>query len=167
MRRTLLLALAAVVLLGAAGGAYVVLSDEDPPEKRGSAKEEFDPSEEPETPAPPKRKRVEVAWPSFGYDDQRSKVSPYRHRPPYRRTWRIDGRDTLEFPPSAGYGNVYVAQQKGLFFALNGKTGKKVFKTKNFKRCAASSPTLANDTIYQAYMDFTPCPRAPRTPRGS
>ena len=54
-----------------------------------------------------------------------------------RRTWRVDARDTIEFPPSAAYGNVYMAQQKGLFFALNGKTGKPVFKTKNFKRCAA------------------------------
>ena len=76
----------------------------------------------------------------------------------------MDARDTLEFPPSAAYGNVYMAQQKGLFFALNGKTGKPVFKTKDFKRCAASSPTLANGTIYQAYMDFVPCPQGASEP---
>jgi outer membrane protein assembly factor BamB len=166
MRRRLIIAAAglAVLLLAAAG--YAVLNDEDPPEKRGSARVEFDAGAKPEKPEPPPRKEIEVPWPSFGYDDQRSKVSPYDHRPPYRRTWRLDALDTLEFPPSAGYGNVYIAQQKGRFYALNGKTGKPVFKAKNFKRCAASSPTLANETIYQAYMDFAPCPQGASNPTG-
>ncbi len=166
MRRKLLIAGVVVVLLAAAGAGYALLNDEEPPEKRGSAKVEFDPNAEPEKPVVPKRKEIPEPWPTFGYDIQRSKVSPYNHRPPFRRTWRIDGRDTLEFPPSAAYGNVYLAQQKGLFFALNGKTGKPVFKTKNFKRCAASSPTLANDTIYQSYMDFAPCPQGASNPTG-
>jgi outer membrane protein assembly factor BamB len=164
--RYVVIAVIAVGLLGAGAAAYVVLSDEDPPEKRGSATEEFDPSATPEAPKPPERKVIAEPWPTFGYDLQRTKVSPYPHRPPYRRTWRVDARDTLEFPPSAAYGNLYVAQQKGLFFALNGKTGKPVFKTKNFKRCAASSPTLDDGTIYQAYMDFTPCPQGASNPTG-
>lgn len=162
----LLIAGAVVVLLAAAGAGYALLNDEDPPEKRGSAKVEFDPNAEPEKPAVPKRKEIAEPWPTFGYDIQRSKLAPYRHRPPYHRTWRVDGRDTLEFPPSAAYGNVYLAQQKGLFFALNGKTGKPVFKTKRFRRCAASSPTLANGTIYQSYMDFVPCPQGASNPTG-
>ena len=115
----------------------------------------------------PKRKEIAEPWPTFGYDIQRSKVSPLPTTArPTSRTWRVDGRDTLEFPPSAAYGNVYLAQQKGLFFALNGKTGKPVFKTKDFKRCAASSPTLANGTIYQSYMDFVPCPQGASNPTG-
>ena len=166
MLRYLLIAIAAVGLLGAGAAAYLVLSDEDPPEKRGSAAEEFDPAAAPERPEPAKRKVIAEPWPSFGYDKQLSKVSPYPHRPPYDQTWVVDARDTLEFPPSAAYGNVYVAQQKGLFFALNGKTGKRVFKTKNFKRCAASSPTLANGIIYQTYMDFAPCPQGASNPTG-
>lgn len=160
------MAAAAVVVLGTGAAAYMVLSDEDPPEKRGSAKEEFDPKEAPERAEPPKRKVIAEPWPTFGYDKQRSKVSPYDHGPPFRRTWRIDARDTLEFPPSAAYGNVYIAQQKGLFFALNGKTGKPVFKTKNFRRCAASSPTLDAGTIYQTYMDWAPCPQGASNPTG-
>lgn len=164
MTRRLLIAVAALVLLAGAGGAYALLSGEDPPKKRGSAKEEFDPRAGPK-PAP-KPKEIAEPWPTFGYDIERSKVSPYGHRPPFRRTWRIDARDTLEFPPSAAYGNVYLAQQKGLFFALNGRTGRPVFKTKSFRRCAASSPTLANGTIYQSYMDFTPCPQGASNPTG-
>ena len=166
MWRKLILAGVGVLLLVAGAAAYLVLNDEDPPRKRGSATVEFDATEEPERRKPPTKKLIRNPWPSFGYDDQRSKVSPYDHRPPYRRTWRLDGLDTLEFPPSAGYGNVYIAQQKGLFFALNAKTGKPAFKRKNFKRCAASSPTLGNDTIYQAYMDFAPCPQGASNPTG-
>ncbi|MEJ7715147.1 MAG: PQQ-binding-like beta-propeller repeat protein [Thermoleophilaceae bacterium] len=78
----------------------------------------------------------------------------------------MDGKDTLEFPPSVAYGNVYIAQQKGLFIAMRGKTGKRVFKTKRFRRCAASSPTVAKGVIYQAYMDFAPCPQGASKPTG-
>jgi outer membrane protein assembly factor BamB len=171
MRRALLILVGLGVLLVAGAGAYLYLSDEDPPEKRGSAKVEFDEDAAPEKPKPSPRKRIALAWPTFGYDVQRTKVSPYDHRPPFRRTWRLDARDTLEYPPSAAYGNVYVAQQKGLFFALNGKTGKPVFKRKDFKRCAASSPTIANNTIYQSYMDWVgdlsnPCPQGASNPTG-
>jgi outer membrane protein assembly factor BamB len=171
MRRFLLIAGAAVVLLVAAAGAYLYLSDEDPPEKRGSAKVEFDADAGPEKPKVPARKEIAEPWPTFGYDIQRTKAGPYKHRPPYRRLWRIDARDSLEYPPSVAYGNVYVAQQKGLFFALNGRTGKPIFKTKNFKRCAASAPTIANGTVYQTYMDWVgdlsnPCPQGASNPTG-
>jgi outer membrane protein assembly factor BamB len=53
---------------------------------------------------------------------------------------------------------VFLAQQKGLFFAIDGKTGKVRWK-RDFKRCAASSPTIARRTVYQAYMDFVDCPQ--------
>jgi outer membrane protein assembly factor BamB len=171
VRRPLLIIGAVVVLLVAGAGAYLYLSDEDPPEKRGSANVEFDEDAGPSKPEPPARKVIPEPWPTFGYDLQRTKVGPYKHRPPYKRIWRVDARDSLEYPPSAAYGNVYVAQQKGLFFALNGKTGKPVFKTKNFKRCAASAPTIANGTVYQSYMDWVgdlsdPCPQGASNPTG-
>jgi outer membrane protein assembly factor BamB len=170
MRRTLLILVGLAVLVVAGAGAYLYLSDEDPPEKRGSAKVEFDADAGPEQPKPTKRV-IPEPWPTFGYDIQRTKSAGYRHRPPYKRLWRLDAHDTLEYPPSVAYGNVYVAQQKGLFFALNGKTGKPVFKTKNFKRCAASSPTLANGVVYQSYMDWVgdlsnPCPQDASNPTG-
>lgn len=172
MRRSLPIMGAAVVLLAAGAGAYLYLSDEDPPEKRGSAAVEFDADAGPATPEPaPRRKPIAVPWPMFGYDAQRSKVSPYRHRPPYRTMWRLDAGDTVEYPPSVGYGNVYIAQQKGRFFALDGKTGKPVFKRKEFGRCAASSPTIANRTVYQSLMhevgDLSdPCPQGASNPTG-
>ncbi len=167
----MLIVAAAAVLLGAVGGIYLYLSDEDPPQKRGSAAVEFDADAGPAKPRVPVRKTIPEPWPTFGYDLQRTKAGPYKHRPPYRRLWRVDARDSLEYPPSAAYGNVYIAQQKGLFFALNGKTGNPVFKVKDFKRCAASSPTIADGVVYQSYMDWVgdlanPCPQGASNPTG-
>ncbi|MGI8844878.1 MAG: PQQ-binding-like beta-propeller repeat protein [Thermoleophilaceae bacterium] len=161
-RRLLAGGLSVALVVGAVGGIYYY-EQTRPVEKRGSSKVEFDKSDTPK----PKRKppKLGVAWPTYGYDLQRTKVSPYSHGPPFRRTWRLDGLDTLEFPPTVGYGNVYIAQQKGIFFARKAKTGKKLF-TKRFKRCAASSPTLSKGMIYQAYMDFVPCPQGAANPTG-
>lgn len=164
VRKLLIGGVLALLVLGVAGGIWYWQAGK-PVEKRGSADEEFDRTDTPGAQRP-QRKRIAVPWPTYGYDLQRTKVSPYDHRPPYRRLWSVDAQDTLEFPPTAGYGNVYVAQQKGLFYALNGKTGKPVFKAKDFKRCAASSPTIANGTIYQAYMDFVECGENDPNPTG-
>ena len=122
-RRRLLGGVALVVLaLAVAVGVYATTPNK-PTEKRGSADEEFVTTAAPE-PKPPPKKDNPRPWPTFGYDVTRSHISPYHHRPPYRRVWSIDAHDTLEFPPTVGYGNVYLAQQKGLFFALNAKTGR-------------------------------------------
>ena len=55
-----------------------------------------------------------------------------------------------------GYGRVYLAQQKGLFFALDAKTGKVDWR-KSLGRCAASSPTIGKGVVYQAYMHPVEC----------
>jgi outer membrane protein assembly factor BamB len=156
-----------LVLAAVLGGAALLFyrSETKPIEKRGSAKVEFDPGATPEAQPAPRTGRG-AGWPTFGHDAQRTKVSPYPHRPPYERTWRADLHDTIEFPPSTAYGNVYVAQQKGVFLAVNGKTGRKVFPKKRFKRCAASSPTISKGWIYQSYMDWVPCPQGAGNPTG-
>ena len=77
-------------------------------------------------------------------------------RPPYHGLWKLKARADIEFPPSVAYGKVYVAQQKGRFFAVNARTGKVVW-TRHFTRCAAASPTIANGIVYQAYMHELPC----------
>jgi outer membrane protein assembly factor BamB len=145
----------AVLVLGIAAGAYVIFFKDKPTEKRGSARDEFVTTEEPAK-APPKP-RDPTPWPTYGYDVQRTHVAPFAHRPPYRRLWKVDGHDTLEFPPTVGFGRVYEAQQKGIFFALNAKSGRVSWR-KETGRCAASSPTLGKGVVYQAYMDAVPCP---------
>jgi outer membrane protein assembly factor BamB len=153
-RRLLVGGVLAVLAIAVALGVYAYLDDPEPPEKRGSARQEFLTTE---APAPKPKPRDPTPWPTYSYDNQRTHVSPYRHRPPYRRLWSIDARDTVEFPGSIGYGRAYVAQQKGLFFALNAKTGKVAWR-KNTGRCHAASPTLGKGLVYQAVMDHVPCP---------
>jgi outer membrane protein assembly factor BamB len=155
MRRRLLIGGALVVLaLAAAIGVYAY-NESRPLEKRGSATEEFAVNEAPEPKAPPKKENPRP-WPTYGFDDARQHISPYDHRPPYRRLWQIDAHDTLEFPPTLAYGRVYLAQQKGLFFALDAETGKVDWKHP-MGRCAASSPTIGKGVVYQSYMHPVEC----------
>ena len=144
------------MLIGIGVGVYAYQQEKEPIEKRGSASEEFVTSDEPEPPPPPPKRENPRPWPTYSFDDARTHISPYDHRPPYRRLWQIDAHDTLEFPPSIGYGRVYLAQQKGLFFALDAKTGKVDWKKSN-GRCAASSPTIGKNVVYQAYMHRVEC----------
>jgi outer membrane protein assembly factor BamB len=146
-------ALALVILVAA--GAYIYNEENEPIEKRGSATEEFVTTEPEEPEAPPKKENPRP-WPTYSYDDARRHISPYDHRPPYRRLWTIDAHDTLEFPPTVGYGRVYLAQQKGLFFALDDQTGR-VHWRKSLGRCAASSPTIGKNVVYQSYMHPVEC----------
>ncbi len=155
-RRRLIAGAVLLAVLVAAVGVYAYSREDEPIEKRGSATEEFVTTEEPESPPPPPKRENPRPWPTYGYDDQRTHISPYDHRPPYRRLWRIDAHDTLEFPPTVGYGRVYLAQQKGLFFALDAKTGKVDWKHRT-GRCAASSPTIGRKVVYQAYMHPVEC----------
>ena len=143
-----------MIVLAVAIGLYV-RSQNQPLEKRGSATDEFVTTEEPD-PKPPPAKENPRPWPTYGYDDGRQHISPYNHRPPYRRLWSINAHDTVEFPPSIGYGRVYVAQQKGLFFALNAETGGVTWR-KSLNRCAAASPTIGRGVVYQSYMHRVVC----------
>jgi outer membrane protein assembly factor BamB len=143
-----------VIVLAVAIGLYI-RDQNEPLKKRGSATEEFVTTEEPE-PKPPPKKRNPRPWPTYGYDSARQHISPYGHRPPYKRLWTIDAHDTLEFPPTVGYGRMYLAQQKGLFFALNAKTGLVDWR-KSLGRCAASSPTIGRGVVYQSYMHRVVC----------
>jgi len=154
-RRRVLIGVALVVLaLGVAVGVYAY-NENQPTQKRGSADEEFVVTEGPET-EPPPRRESRRPWPTYGYDAARAHVAPFDHRPPYRRLWAIDAHDTIEFPPVVGYDTVFVAQQKGLFFALDSATGKVRWK-KSLRRCAASSPTLGDGVVYQSYMHPVEC----------
>jgi len=154
-RRRLIAGAALVAVVIAAVGVYVYKKETDPIEKRGSADEEFVPDETPQPKRPPKKDNPRP-WPTYGYNVERDHASPYDHRPPYRRLWKVAAHDTLEFPPSVGYGRVYLAQQKGLFFALDAKTGKVDWR-KSLNRCAASSPTIGKGVVYQAYMHPVQC----------
>jgi outer membrane protein assembly factor BamB len=158
-----LLALGAGTALG--GWAWL---ETRPRTVRGSPTEEFSTKLRETQPKPkPKKKgqkkrltgpRYKEQWPTYGYDAQRTHLAPgwRRLRPPYHGLWKLKARADIEFPPSVAYGKVYVAQQKGRFFAVNARTGKIVW-TRHFPNCAAASPTILNGIVYQAFMHELPC----------
>jgi outer membrane protein assembly factor BamB len=67
-------------------------------------------------------------------------------------------RHYIEFPPVVAYDKIFVAQQRGRFYALDAETGKQLW-TKNFGRCAAASPTVWRGVVYQVLMHELPCPK--------
>ena len=156
-RRRLLVGVALVVLaLAAASGVYVH-NENQPTEKRGSADEEFVTDAAPE-PKPPPKKDNPRPWPTYGYDVARTHISPYDHRPPYRRVWSIDAHDTLEFPPTRRLRPRVPGPAEGAVLRAERQDRPGRWR-KSTKRCAASSPTIGHKVVYQSYMDFVPCPQ--------
>ena len=150
----ILIGLAVLIIAGGIGG-YLYYKDETTRETvRGSAKEEFNAREKRE------KKVLETPWPTYAYDAGRTHVAGESHRPPFKREWSFSAGDVIEFPPSIGYGKVFVPQQRGPFHALDAKTGKELW-SKSYDRCAASSPTVDPErrVVYQAFMHAIPCPQ--------
>jgi outer membrane protein assembly factor BamB len=155
-RRLLVLgSIAAVVLVAGGVVAYVVAKRLESRDVTGSSTKEFVTTAAPK-PKPPKAPGI--AWPTYGYDAQRDHISPYAHRPPYRRLWSFSGRSLLEFPPAVAYGRLYITNNGGFTFAVDVETGKRVWRHAS-GRCAASSPAVARGIVVQAFLNRPPCNR--------
>jgi outer membrane protein assembly factor BamB len=150
----------ALLALGVAAGFWVYEKTRPPKEVRGSSTVEFHTNQPPVVKRPPTAV-LTVPWPTYGYDDQRTRVSPFPHRPPYRTLWKLRTRFYIEYPPTVGYGHVFVTQLKGRFFAVDPKTGTPNW-TKRFDYCTASSPTLAEGLVIQTAVP-APCGKISRS----
>ncbi len=126
----------------------------------GSSTVEFVPKEKPEAKPRPPGLVDELPWPTFGYDPQRTHLSPFAHRPPYRRLWLLRARWLVEYPPVVGYGTVYVSQLRGVFYAVDAATGKKRW-TRRFPYCSAASAALARGLVIESFIP-RPCSHGPR-----
>jgi outer membrane protein assembly factor BamB len=175
------LALLAAAVLGAVVGYYRYETRNR--EVRGTSTEEFvatdnpadrpqpapkpQPKPQPAKPGKPKRPPRDTSepWPTYGLDVQRTHVARFAHRPPYRRLWTLRTLHYIEFPPAVAYGKLFVAQQRGRFYAVDSKTGKLKW-AKRFNRCAAASPTVWKGVVYQALMHPVPCPKHQPGARG-
>ncbi len=154
-------AAALALALGTVAG-YVVSKYAASKDVAGSSTEEFVttdvPVPKPPRPAPPGGSPLEegIAWPTWGYANERVRISPYLHRPPYRVRWRFPGRQLLEFPPAVAFGRLYFSNNPGVTFAVRADDGKLAWK-RDARRCTASSPAVAGRTVYQAYLNPPPC----------
>jgi outer membrane protein assembly factor BamB len=164
VRRVILVVVAGLVLAVTAGAIYYK-HETRTREKRGSPTVEF------VTTAPVEKKRpvkdvATIPWPTYGYDDARTRATSQLHiRPPYKQIWTFRTKAPLEFPPVVGYGLLFSTQFKGRLWAIDAKRGKPKWH-RDFGHCAAASPTIGKDVIYVAFMQPRPCHRYPRTQRG-
>jgi len=123
MRRRWILALVGLVLLfaiGAAAAAYVVWKRHHPGTIHGSASTEFETTAEPGATTRPEEVVREVPWPTYGYDEQRTRYAPpFDHRPPYRQVWERNLSTLAEFPPVLAYGRAYIGVINSRFRAID------------------------------------------------
>jgi outer membrane protein assembly factor BamB len=162
-RRSLWVVVGATVVVVGIGGGVLVAKLTGGGDVRGSSTEEFVETEIPDPvrpPAPPPGSaQVEsevISWPTFGYAGDRARISPYDHRPPFKRAWLFRGRALLEFPPSIAYGRLYVTNNDGMTFAVDAKSGRTVWR-RGERRCVASTPAVADHLVVQAFLNPPPC----------
>jgi len=157
-KRWMILGVAVLVLLAAGAAAgYVVWQKRSPGTIRGSSTVEFVATEAPGATTRPEEVVREIPWPTFGYDEQRTKYAPTFHlRPPFEKIWERDARSLVEFPPVVAYGRLYVATYGGRFMALDARTGK-IDWIQRIDRCTAASPAVGDGVVYQPFMDAKPC----------
>jgi outer membrane protein assembly factor BamB len=132
---------------------------------RGSSTVEFAPHSRPQLKPRPAKVVEAIPWPTYGYDDQRTRVAPFRLSPPFRQRWFYRSGHLLEFPPVVTRDLVVGSNQSGKVFALDKVTGKPVW-IRSWGHCSAASPAVAGKLIYLSFMSTNPCKKYPRTQRG-
>jgi outer membrane protein assembly factor BamB len=152
------------VLLAAGGTLGAVWYREQTETKvvRGSSTVEFVTTDEPAEQTRPKQIVRKVPWPMYGFDPARTHVgADFKHRPPFHTLWNVQTGEYIEFPPAVAEGRVFVANQDGRFLALDGRTGKTLWR-KEFRSCVASGPAVWRRLVIQTLMDPLPCTRSDR-----
>jgi outer membrane protein assembly factor BamB len=108
----------------------------------------FKPEKPKEAPQPVHGKPKTVNWPMYGLNPQRTRYLPARGiKPPFRKLWRYTQRPLLEFPPIYVGGVLYAVNNSGFAFALDAKTGAKLWE-RRIGRLNASSPTYYKHRLY-------------------
>ncbi|HKJ36466.1 MAG TPA: PQQ-binding-like beta-propeller repeat protein [Solirubrobacterales bacterium] len=83
-----------------------------------------------------------VDWPRYGYDTDRTKfLNAQKVRPPFRKVWKYDQDQLIEFAPIVVGVRMYLIDNDGVFIALNNDTGKVIWKKRHGK-LNASSPAF-------------------------
>ena len=84
----------------------------------------------------------------YGLNPARTRYLPAQGiKPPFRKLWRYTERPLLEFPPIFVGGKLYAVNNNGYAFALDAKTGKKLWE-RRIGRLNASSPAYSKHRLY-------------------
>lgn len=157
-RRIVLLIAAAVAIAVLAVGGWWANAQRNPDAVIGSATEEFVPPTA-ESTATADTTAGPVDWPTYGYDNARTRWNPsLRLRPPFREVWKLRSRNLLEFPPIVADGRLFTTQLLGRVFAVDAATGRWLWR-KNLRQCAPASPAYADGIVYVSFLAAVPCPK--------
>ncbi len=87
-------------------------------------------------------------WPTYGYDNARTRFAPeIALRPPFRTKWQWHPGDLLEFPPSIWQNRLYVATEHGFIYCLRAPDRSTKWRHKVSGQIA-STPTIAKGKVY-------------------
>ena len=158
MRRLLIGLVAAVVLAaGGAGLGYYLYLKHASRDIRGSSTVEFVTTQAIAPPPP----EPGVAWPMYGYDQERLRFfNGSSLAPPFRRIWTFHAGALVEFPPAVAYGRLFFANNSGVLFAVDARNGKKAWQYES-NRCLAASPAVDSHVVFETFMNRPPCNRSP------
>ena len=145
-RRLLVVGSACLVVAGGAVAAYLLVKRPD--DKACPAPCSLHKTHEAEK-APVKT----VNWPVYGYDIARTRYLPsQRVHPPYEPSiWSFQAGRLLEFSPIIADHFAYFMDKEALFYALDDRTGKLVWK-QDLGSLNATSPAFAHNRLYAATM---------------
>ena len=144
------------VLAVAGGAAFWAYGQRNPEAVVGNATEEFVTTAAPATTA-----AADTAqdWPTYGYDNARTRWNPsLTLRPPFREVWSLRTRNLLEFPPVVADGRLFTTQLLGRVFAVDAATGRWLWH-KRTGHCSPSSPAYADGVVFVALLAAIPCPK--------
>lgn len=96
--------------------------------------------------------RKTVNWTRFGYDLGRSKfLDTPRIRPPFRKLWKWQGEELIEFPPIVVDGRLYFIDNDGVYVALDADDGRVLWR-KRLASLNASSPAYFKGVLYSVSL---------------
>jgi outer membrane protein assembly factor BamB len=146
-----------LLALGLAAAAAAVAYRElrpHAPDVLGSTTREYRPATT-ATPNPAAGKAF--AWPTYGYDDARTRsVDVAGLRPPFRRVWTFHGHALLEFPPVVSNGRVFETSIDGILYALDAKSGRILWKYRS-GRCGWASPAIEDGLLVETFIGNPEC----------
>jgi outer membrane protein assembly factor BamB len=158
VKRVLIAAAILVVAALGAGAAYVWHVQQASEDVRGSSTEEFVTTLAPTVEQAGEKVEADVPWPTYGFDAARVRSVPFALRPPYRGIWRFGARQLVEFPPAVGHRRLFFANNSGVFFAINARTGKRAWRFRS-GRCVAATPAISGQVVYMSFLNRPPCNR--------
>ena len=92
--------------------------------------------------------RRTLQWPMYGVTPGRTQAHPrIRMRPPFKVVWSRGIGSLIEFPAVVSEGVAYIANQKGMVYAISMRFGKTIWRFRPPHGKMASSPAVVGDEL--------------------